>query len=268
MPKDWFLRQNGKTYGPLTSEKLKAHSVAGKVSANGEVANSKDGPWHPVTKIKGLTFASASPESKQNSATARRPTNPVPPSPPAMKASKPQPAQFAPPVPQPVQYAAPIQQPIQHSESVVQGSSQNTSKGESDIWSGCPSQITNLKTFILCGIFCWLLIPIFVAIWRFLLVKTTRYELTTQRFRSSYGVISKKTDELELYRVKDTAFSQTLFQRIFNLGTISITSSDSSTPYTAIQSIPASKAKELRETIRSLVEDLRDRKRVREVDYA
>ena len=241
MPKAWFLQQNGKTYGPISSQKLKAYSVAGKLLAEGKVANSKDGPWHPIGKIKGLVIAKPTGKPKQQTA----------------KHSAPPVATSAPTASVPAeQAAAPPQTP------------QLSSKIETDVWAGSPSQITNLKTFIFCALFCWLLIPIFVAVWRYLLVKTTRYELTTQRFRTSHGVIAKKTDELELYRVKDTAFSQTMFQRIFKLGTVSMTSSDSTTPHAAIESIPAGKAKELRETMRNLVEELRDRKGVREIDYA
>ena len=54
----------------------------------------------------------------------------------------------------------------------------------------------------------------------------------------------------------------------FGLGTIAMATSDESTPLAIIACIPASRAKELREEIRNLVEDLRDRKRVREIDYA
>jgi len=93
------------------------------------------------------------------------------------------------------------------------------------------------------------------------------YELTTQRFKVSHGVLSRRTDELELYRVKDTSFSQDLFQRIFGLASVIMTTSDASTPTVAIHSIGASQAKNLREQIRAFTEELRDRKRVREVDY-
>lgn len=139
---------------------------------------------------------------------------------------------------------------------------------ETQVWTGRPSQVANLGAFVWCGLLLWLVIPIFVAIWRYLLVRTMRYELTTQRFRFSHGVLSRRTDELELYRVKDSEFSQTLFQRLFGLGTIAMATSDESSPLAIIESIPASHAKELREQIRNLVEDLRDRKRVREIDYA
>jgi len=93
------------------------------------------------------------------------------------------------------------------------------------------------------------------------------YELTTQRFKVSHGVLSRHTDELELYRVKDTTFTQNLFQRIFGLATVHMKTSDPSTPMVSIHSIVASQAKSLREQIRTLTEELRDRKRVREVDF-
>lgn len=153
-------------------------------------------------------------------------------------------------------------------EQRQRGSAPTTARIETQVWTGRPSQIANLGAFIWCGLLCWLVIPIFVAIWRYLLVRTMRYELTNQRFRVTSGVLARRTDELELYRVKDSEFSQTLFQRLFGLGTIVMATSDESSPVAVIASIPASRAKELREEIRNLVEDLRDRKRVREVDYA
>ena len=139
---------------------------------------------------------------------------------------------------------------------------------ETTIWTGRPSQIANLGVFVWCALLCWLVIPIFVALWRYLLVRMLRYELSSQRFRVTSGVLSRRTDDLELFRVKDTTFTQTLFQRLFGLATIVMATSDESSPVAVIASIPACRAKELREQIRNLVEDLRDRKRVREVDYA
>jgi uncharacterized membrane protein YdbT with pleckstrin-like domain len=145
---------------------------------------------------------------------------------------------------------------------------QPSARVETEVWTGRPSQIANLGVFVWCGLLCWLVVPIFVAVWRYLLVRTLRYELTSQRFRVTSGVLSRRTDEAELYRVKDSEFSQTLFQRLFGLGTVRMATSDESSPLVSIESIPANRAKELREQIRNLVEDLRDRKRVREVDYA
>ena len=70
MPKVWFLKQNGKVFGPMPAEKLKAAAVAGKISGKDEVANEKTGPWQPVSKMKGLAEL-AKPDSSTKSTTAR-----------------------------------------------------------------------------------------------------------------------------------------------------------------------------------------------------
>jgi uncharacterized membrane protein YdbT with pleckstrin-like domain len=114
----------------------------------------------------------------------------------------------------------------------------------------------------------WLVLPFGRAVWRYLIVRTTRYELTSQRLRTTRGIISRHVEELELYRVKDTAFSQSVFERVFGLATVRITSSDHSTPITTIDSVPAPIAQWVREAIRGCVEELRTRKQVREVDYS
>lgn len=73
---------------------------------------------------------------------------------------------------------------------------------ERTVWLGTPSQILNLGSFILLGLFFWLVIPLFVILWKWLVVKNTKYELTTERLRMRHGVFNKHTDELELYRVR------------------------------------------------------------------
>ncbi|MCC7003627.1 MAG: PH domain-containing protein [Gemmatimonadaceae bacterium] len=155
-----------------------------------------------------------------------------------------------------------------HVDPGRQRAAQPSARVETQVWTGRPSQIANLGAFVWCALLCWLVIPIFVAMWRYLLVRTMRYELTTQRFRVTSGVLARRTDDVELFRIKDSALTQTLFQRLFGLATISMATSDESSPVAVIASIPAGRARELREEIRNLVEDLRDRKRVREVDYS
>lgn len=142
------------------------------------------------------------------------------------------------------------------------------STGERELWVGRPSQLTNLRTFVIGAAFCWLVVPLGRAVWRYLIVRTTRYQLTTERLRTTRGIISRHVEELELYRVKDTAFSQSVFERVFGLATVRITSSDHSTPTTTIDSVPAPIAEWVREVMRGCVEDLRTRKQVREVDYS
>lgn len=136
---------------------------------------------------------------------------------------------------------------------------------EKDIWSGTPSQVINLGTYLLLGLFFFLVIPLFVILWKWLEVKNTKYELTTQRLRTRTGILNKNLDELELYRVKDYKLDQPFFLRMFSLGNVILETSDRSNPVVTIRAIPD--AEDVREKIRACVEKRRDEKRVREVDF-
>jgi membrane protein YdbS with pleckstrin-like domain len=103
------------------------------------------------------------------------------------------------------------------------------------------------------------------ALWKYLVVKHQKFEVTSQRIMAHSGVLSKKTEELELYRVRDTKFDQPFFLRLFGLGNIVIISNDATTPISVIPAIKG--ARDLREQIRSLVEDRRDQKRVRVAEF-
>ena len=86
---------------------------------------------------------------------------------------------------------------------------------EQTIWEGSSSQIRNLHIYILCGLFCWLVVPLIYAIVKWIQLRSRHYELTTQRVRLRQGVFSKRTDELELYRVKDSTVMEPFWQRLF-----------------------------------------------------
>jgi uncharacterized membrane protein YdbT with pleckstrin-like domain len=135
---------------------------------------------------------------------------------------------------------------------------------ERTVWLGTPSQVINLGSFILLGLFFWLVIPLFVILWKWLVVKNMKYELTTERLRLRHGVFNKKLDELELYRVRDYKLDQPFFLRIFSLANIILQTSDRSHPTVIIQAIPD--AETLREQLRTYVEACRTRKGVRELD--
>jgi uncharacterized membrane protein YdbT with pleckstrin-like domain len=135
---------------------------------------------------------------------------------------------------------------------------------EQPLWSGSPSQIVNLGAFIGWGLLCWLVIPLFIILWRWLEVRAMRYELSTERLKIRHGVLNKKMDELELYRVRDYKFDQPFFLRMFGLGNIVLTTADKSNPVVTLRAI--SEGEQLREQIRNAVETCRVAKRVREVD--
>ncbi|HAX09962.1 MAG TPA: hypothetical protein DCX68_07935 [Marinobacter hydrocarbonoclasticus] len=135
---------------------------------------------------------------------------------------------------------------------------------EKDVWYGTPSQVVNLGTFIVCGLLFFLVIPLFIALWRWLEVKYTKYELTTQRLRTRYGVLNRKTNELELYRVRDYQLEEPFFLRLFSLGNVILRTSDRTSPVVTIRAIE--NGEELREKLRQYVEECRTHKGVREFD--
>lgn len=131
---------------------------------------------------------------------------------------------------------------------------------EETLWHGASSQLKNFWAFALC----LLVVPIPWALYRWLVVKTTTYRLTTERLITERGILNKTTDSLELYRVRDQQVTAPFFQRLCNLQTIELLTTDSSTPQVVIDFIPAALA--LPDLFRQQVEEARQRKRVRTVD--
>ena len=132
------------------------------------------------------------------------------------------------------------------------------------VWSGSPSQINNLPVYVACTLLFWLVVPIFIAIWKWVVVHNIRYELTSERLRIRRGVLNKELDELELYRVRDYRLEQPFWLRLFSLGNVTITSTDVSQPQVTLRAIPDSER--VRELIRRNVEDCRTKKGVRSLD--
>jgi uncharacterized membrane protein YdbT with pleckstrin-like domain len=53
-----------------------------------------------------------------------------------------------------------------------------------------------------------------------------RYEVSNQRLIVEYGILNKRTEEIELYRVQDLSVERSLFDRMFGVGNIVIHSGD------------------------------------------
>jgi len=149
---------------------------------------------------------------------------------------------------------------------------------EKTIFHGSPSQTLNVNVFVGCGLgaialfvlslvlpwwgFLLLLpVPIGIAAWKWLELKCRVYEVTTERIKVSRGIFSRRTDEMELYRVKDLTLIEPFFFRLFGLGSVIMTTNDASTPTLTIHAVK--RVKELREELRQAVEVCRDKKRVR-----
>src|SRR5213595_3811022 len=135
---------------------------------------------------------------------------------------------------------------------------------EETVWRGASSQWKNFGLYILCALFCWLIVPIFIALARYLQTKNKVYELTTERLKTTEGVFSKKTDTLELYRVKDLETRQPFLYRLVGIENVQVNTSDISSPSVLIEAIPCAAA--LDDNVRNHVEAIRAQKGVREID--
>jgi hypothetical protein len=125
------------------------------------------------------------------------------------------------------------------------------------LWEGAPSSWQNFWWWIS-------IIGIPVAIWKHLLLKSTRITLTNQRLKIRSGLLNKKMEEIELYRVKDWTHAEPLMQRMLGYGSVTVVSSDRTAPEVTYNWLKD--AKEFAEKLRTAVETVRDRKRVRAIE--
>src|SRR4030095_7408665 len=120
----------------------------------------------------------------------------------------------------------------------------SSSVAEEIVWRGTSSQWKNFGAYFLCGLFCWLIVPIFFALVRYLQTRCKIFELTTQRFKITSGIFTKTTETLELYRVKDTETRQPFLSRLVGIENVQMTTSDASSPIVLIDAVP-SRAEEI-----------------------
>lgn len=142
---------------------------------------------------------------------------------------------------------------------------QENNPDEQIIWVGRSSQLINVVTFSICFLFGWMIFPLVIAYMIYLKTKTTVYVVTQERLLVYSGIFNKRIDDLELYRVKDTAYYQPFIFRFFNLSNIQLYSSDISWGESSIPGIEH--GMELREKVRRIVETVRIQKGVSEIDY-
>mgnify|MGYP002781156828 CR=1 FL=1 len=162
---------------------------------------------------------------------------------------------------------------------------------ERTVWEGTPSQWTNfwwfagavvalavsvalvwvLRSQTQVGPLAWLALAIGVAgaglaAWYAVMVRTTRYRLTTQRLRMEWGVVAKAVEEVELYRVTDSAVRQSVVERVLRIGTVWLETSDQRNKEVLLRSVPDPRG--LREQIRQLSEARRRWRRVSEIEVS
>ena len=146
----------------------------------------------------------------------------------------------------------------------VSVSEASSAAAEEIVWRGTSSQWKNFGVYVLCGLFCWLVVPIFFALVYYLQTRCKVFELTTQRLKITSGIFTKVTETLELYRVKDIERRQPFLSRLVGIENVQMTSSVASSPFVLIDAVPSSVG--LADKFRNQVEIIRQQKRVREID--
>ena len=140
------------------------------------------------------------------------------------------------------------------------------SESENVLWEGTPSHVRDLPYHAVCLLLSPLVVPLFLSLWRYLTTRNHHVRISSERIQITTGVLSKRMEEVELYRVKDTSLEQPFLLRLFGLANIHLTTSDQSSPQLLIG--PIAEARQVRENLRGAVEKVRDKKRVREIDYS
>jgi uncharacterized membrane protein YdbT with pleckstrin-like domain len=160
---------------------------------------------------------------------------------------------------------------------------------EQIIWKGTPSQVLNLPAFLLgslaasvitvaalltavvTGPLALIVIAIawvaclFPWLCKVISTKSNNYVVTNERLKLSTGVFNRKTEVMELYRVKDMQLEMPFHFRLFGLSRLILSTSDRSNPVLVLNAIRDGVS--VSDNIRRHVEELRDKKRVREVDF-
>jgi uncharacterized membrane protein YdbT with pleckstrin-like domain len=109
---------------------------------------------------------------------------------------------------------------------------------EEVIWEGRPTWRAWAGTWIL-G---WVLLPVLVgafllgSVW--IQIRSRRWKLTSRRIEIESGFLSRRVDTLELWRVRDVEFRQTLMDRMTGVASISITAHDEGSPVLDVRGLP------------------------------
>lgn len=141
-------------------------------------------------------------------------------------------------------------------------------ENEKIIWQGNSSLISNFGSFMI-GIILTLtvvgaIVGIPYIIWTYLVIKNKKYELTQERLILKSGVLNKKIEELELFRVRDYSIEKPFIYNMFGLGNIILTSSDKTNPYIKLEALKD--IENLKNKIRNAVQITRKNNGVKDLE--
>lgn len=156
---------------------------------------------------------------------------------------------------------------------------------EIEIWHGTPSQWINVGTYLFCLVLAagivaayflipelesnplvlaGLIVPVLWALTRYIGTRCKRYVITSQRVKVTTGLLSRHTNEIELYRVRDYSVVEPFWLRLVGCGNIILLTSDRTNPQIVLHAVPGVTA--LKDEIRKYTEQMRQRRGVRDLE--
>ena len=102
-----------------------------------------------------------------------------------------------------------------------------------------------------------------MAVYRYLFIRKVRYHITPEVIRITRGIFFKRTDQVELYRVKDYILTQSFLLQLFRLMDLTLKSTDPENPVIWLRGIPQS---DLVDTLRDYVQEARKHNNIYEIN--
>lgn len=91
-------------------------------------------------------------------------------------------------------------------------------------------------------------------------ISFTRYAVDTERFISRIGLLRTVTNEILLYRILDLKLTQSLGQKIFGVGTLTLFTADQSDSQVTLKNI--AKPDKVRRFLSNIIEEERNKRRI------
>lgn len=106
-------------------------------------------------------------------------------------------------------------------------------------------------------------VSIAMGFYRYLYIRNIRYVVTDEIIRVTRGIFFKRTDQVELFRVKDYILEQPFVLQIFRLMDLCLKSTDPENPVIWLRGIPYS---DLVDRLREHVQQARQHNRIYEIN--
>ena len=144
---------------------------------------------------------------------------------------------------------------------MIMTGNQTSHDGEEVLFEGRPALVPSVGTLLLAilTLGCWLLVRWYRTVGQ-------NYRITTRRIVVESGVLSKKLEQIDLYRIADYTVDRPFGQRLLGTGNLLLKTFDKTTPQLDVRDIKTDVVA-LYERVRAATEAEKARRGVRMVDY-